>query len=237
MGYIVYCHENKINGKKYIGITKDSPKKRWAAGHGYAKSRHFDFAIKKYGWDNFNHEIIKDGMTKEQACEMEKELIEKYKTTDDRFGYNMSNGGQSGASGVIQSEETKMRRRNSMLGRKHSEETKRKMSEAAKGRTFSEETRKKMSEAAKGKFVSEETRRKIGEAAKGRKHTEETKRLLSDLHAKKKVYCEETKIIYNSVQETAAKLGLFASNISAVCRGQHKHTKGYHFHYLDEDVE
>lgn len=232
MAYTVYCHENKINGKKYFGITKDEPKRRWSGGHGYKRSRYFNFAIQKYGWENFDHKIVKDGLTKDEAFDLEKELIEKYKTTDDRFGYNISEGGQSGAAGVCQSEETREKRRTSMLGRKQSEETRRKMSEAAKGRTFSEETRKKMSEAAKGKIMSEETRRKIGDAARGRKHSEETKRILSEAHAKKKVYCVETKIVYNGIREAAKETGLFATNICAVCKGKHKHTKGYHFMYV-----
>ena len=102
-----------------------------------------------------------------------------------------------------------------MLGRKQSEETRRKMSDAAQGRTF-----------------SEETRRKIGDAARGRKHSEETKRILSEAHAKKKVYCVETKIVYNGIREAAKETGLFATNICAVCKGKHKHTKGYHFMYV-----
>ena len=200
MAYTVYCHENKINGKKYFGITKDEPKRRWSGGHGYKRSRYFNYAIQKYGWENFDHKIVKDGLTKDEAFDLEKELIEKYKTTDDRFGYNISEGGQSGAAGVCQSEETREKRRTSMLGRKQSEETRRKMSEAAKGRTFSEETRKRMSEAAKD--------------------------------AKKKVYCVETKIVYNGIREAAKETGLFATNICAVCKGKHKHTKGYHFYYV-----
>ena len=232
MGYIVYCHENKINGKKYIGITKGSPKRRWAGGHGYATSRHFDFAIKKYGWDNFEHKILMENLTKDEACRFEKEFIKKYKTSDDRYGYNISTGGESGAAGVIPSKETREKRGLSLRGRKITEETRAKMSEAAKGRTFSEETRKKMSEAAKKRTISEETRKKMAEASRGRKLSDDTKRLLSDSHTKRKVYCEETKTVYNSIHEAAKSLGLFPTNVCAVCKGKHKHTKGYHFMYV-----
>lgn len=46
--YCVYMHENKINNKKYIGITLQKPETRWAKGKGYLKNEHFTNAIKKY---------------------------------------------------------------------------------------------------------------------------------------------------------------------------------------------
>ena len=93
--YCVYLHTNKINGKKYFGITCLKPEKRWNNGNGYSvKQPRFYNAIQKYGWDNFTHEVLFEGLTKEQAASLEIKLIEEYNTTDISFGYNNTIGGE-----------------------------------------------------------------------------------------------------------------------------------------------
>lgn len=94
MKYCVYCHTNKINGKKYIGITKLSPQKRWQNGEGY-RGMIFGRAIKKYGWDAFLHEILYVNLSKDEACTKEVELIKKYRTCNPKYGYNQSPGGST----------------------------------------------------------------------------------------------------------------------------------------------
>ena len=67
--YIVYQHKNKINNKVYIGITSQIPERRWGSnGCNYKSSPHFYSAIQKYGWDNFEHNILFTNLTKEKAC-------------------------------------------------------------------------------------------------------------------------------------------------------------------------
>lgn len=93
MIYTVYKHTNKINGKVYIGITSQSVERRWQKGAGYT-GQVFGNAIKKYGWDGFTHEIIATGLSKQEACDIEKKLISKYKSNNHINGYNVAEGGQ-----------------------------------------------------------------------------------------------------------------------------------------------
>ncbi len=95
MSYLVYKHTNLINNKVYIGITQQNTEKRWQKGRGYKRQPHFRDAIKKYGWDNFKHEILFDNLSKEQAIEKEIELIAKYKSNNRKYGYNISKGGET----------------------------------------------------------------------------------------------------------------------------------------------
>ena len=92
INYKVYMHISP-SGKKYIGITKQSLKKRFDNGRGYKGCFRFKKAIDKYGWENIEHILLKDNLTQAEAKKMEIDLISKYKTTDNRFGYNCSIGG------------------------------------------------------------------------------------------------------------------------------------------------
>ena len=89
--YCVYIHTNKINGKKYVGITCQTPSERWRGGKGYKNSVKFYKAINKYGWENFYHEIIMDNLTQDEARAAEISLIKTLDTIQN--GYNISKGG------------------------------------------------------------------------------------------------------------------------------------------------
>ena len=94
--FSVYIHINKANGKMYVGQTCQNPEKRWQNGNGYQHSSYFYHAIKKYGWDSFEHEIIASNLTKEEADNFERLLIEKLDTLNHDRGYNIKIGGANG---------------------------------------------------------------------------------------------------------------------------------------------
>ena len=89
--YKVCVHINKINGKIYIGQTKQTLEQRYK--NGYEHCRHFWNAIQKYGWDNFEHIILVDNLSIDMANIIEEELIKKYNATNKDKGYNMKSGG------------------------------------------------------------------------------------------------------------------------------------------------
>lgn len=140
MSYCVYKHTFP-NGKVYIGITEKRPKRRWNNGHGYKSGSQplMYRAIQKYGWENIKHEVLFNGLAKEEAEQKEIELIAYYKSNNPEFGYNIQSGG-------------------SYAG-KHSDETKRKISESLKGEKH----------FWYGKHHTEESKKKISEANKARK--------------------------------------------------------------------
>ena len=94
MIFTIYKHINKKNGKVYIGQTIQRPEDRWKNGAGYKTCTKFYNAIQKYGWDNFEHIILEQKeMTQEEANELENFYIKKYNCLDDRYGYNITEGG------------------------------------------------------------------------------------------------------------------------------------------------
>lgn len=93
--YIVYCHLNKINQKRYIGVTCQLPQNRWGSqGQRYKDSPRFWQAIQKYGWDNFEHQILANGLNQTEAGQLEQYYIQYYNTTNEQYGYNLTTGGE-----------------------------------------------------------------------------------------------------------------------------------------------
>ena len=90
--YSVYVHTNKINGKRYVGVTMQVPERRWQKGYGYVGTP-FGDAIAEYGWNAFDHQVILGGLTKEQAFKKEIELIAAFESNNPDYGYNVSAGG------------------------------------------------------------------------------------------------------------------------------------------------
>jgi group I intron endonuclease len=222
--YIVYKHTCP-NGKVYIGITRNNPLARWNGGHGYRNNKHFYNAICKYGWENIQHEILFDDLTKEEAEQKEIELIALHRSNNAKYGYNHENGGNSTG--------------------KMSEETKHKISESLKGierGAMSEETRLKVSRSRKGKCVgeqhpmfqkkmSEETKKKLSEKLKGRKISAETLQKRNITQGKRCMCCE-TKIVYCSIKDASQDTGINEGTICGVCKGKRKTAGGYHWEYV-----
>lgn len=200
--FYVYMHTNKINGKKYVGITSQDPEKRWEKGKGYRRHPHFWNAINKYGWDNFEHDILLSDISLDDANTLERMLIRVWKLQNPRYGYNMQSGGKDYAT---LSEDIKKKISDSNKGRTFSEEHRRNISESKKnrpltekelehlekikywnkGRKFTEEHRQNLSKSLKGRIFTEEHKENIRKSRKGQ-HTEKQKEAL-------KIVCENNK--------------------------------------------
>jgi hypothetical protein len=87
----IYKTTNKINEKIYIGLsTMTEIESKWYFGSGNSIKK----AIKKYGIENFEKEILEDGFKdKEDLSKAEIKWIEYFKSTYREIGYNLSPGG------------------------------------------------------------------------------------------------------------------------------------------------
>lgn len=138
--YTIYMHKNKINGKVYIGITKQKPEYRWNDGNGY-KGQLFYKAIEKYGWNSFEHIILYHKLSKKQAEEKEIKLIKKYKSHCTKFGYNVLED--------INQHKTERNLRKKRIKREITQETRKKLSKSHLGKHLSQQAKEKLSNQRK----------------------------------------------------------------------------------------
>ena len=223
--YKVYVHINKINNKRYYGITCQNINERWRNGKGYKnhknskKDTYFYNAINKYGWDNFTHEVLFDNLSKEEACLLEQCYIALYDTTNRNKGYNRTTGGES----FNHTADTKKAlsdlykgENNPFYGKHHTEETKKMIGEKIKSERCGE------NHPMYGKHLTEETKQKISESHKGKNNP-----------SSKSVYIIELDMTFDTITECAKYLNCSKNNISNVLRGKSKTAKGYHIIYAE----
>jgi group I intron endonuclease len=188
----IYCIENIIDGKKYIGRGKNiiarwrhhrSDLKLNKHGNGYLQN-----VYNKYGEENLKYWIVQE-CSKEYLLLMEIYWIAYYNSyRDDGGGYNLTRGGESMSNASL---ETRQKISESQKGKIVSEETRQRISKSLVGRfrgenspnfgkTYSRESVEKGIKSKKGKYLGKNNKNY------GRKASEETRRKQSESHTGEK---------------------------------------------------
>ena len=159
--------------------------------------------------------ILKNNLSEEEAFNHEKYMISIFGRKDLGTGilHNRTDGGE-GSSGVLQTEETKLKRSNALKGIPRPEDVKVKIGEKNKGRTQSQEVRDKIRETHKGnkywvgKKHTENSKQKMRDAKlgksshmKGKSHTQETKDKISASKKGKSNGCEGRKYSPETIEK------------------------------------
>jgi group I intron endonuclease len=227
-------------------------KRRWANGLGYNHNNLMKRAIKKYGWENIEHNVLFENLSKEEAEQKEIELIKLYECNKLNYGYNISNGGNHLGK---HSQQSKEKMRNYALNRPLSHNKNISLSKKGKPSNMTKEQKKLLSDILKGN--------KYGVGNKsflGKKHSEESKKKISlsrlgktswikgkkrslqhtlnnvETHKKKVVqYDKNMNIIceFSSIKEAIEKTKI--NNICKCCKGKQKTAGGYIWKYKIKD--
>ena len=235
--YCVYIHTNKINGKRYVGqtINGNNINKRWSNGLGYKTCTAFYRAIQKYGWDSFEHEIVASNLTKEEANNFEKLLIQKLKSNNREFGYNITIGGD-GVAGVKHTKEWCEQHskdiqgeNNPMYGKKHTEETLQKISASRTGKCVGKDN------PFYGKHHTQESIKKLLDSRSWYKPSMDSIMKTAEKNKKPIVqinkYTNEIIKIFPSTKDAAIELGLDRGSITKCCQHKRKTVGGYIWEY------
>jgi group I intron endonuclease len=201
MKYIVYKISNLVNNKIYFGVTQQKLKIRWQQHkcNSNKKSYHLYNAMKKYGFEKFNIEIVFEANSKKEMLEKEIQLIALFNTNNRLYGYNNSTGGEY-----------------SRKGCKLTLEQRKIISEYQKNRIrkpLSQETKEKIGIKNKGLIRSDELKRKWSISRKGKPSKNKRKVILNKNE------------IYESIKEASLKTGIGITSISNNLKGLSKKTK------------
>lgn len=167
----IYLLRNKINGKIYIGKANNLKIRITSYKYCHKKKDHNYIinAIKKYGWNNFDVEILIsfEQINSDILLKIESEYIKKYNSTNKNVGYNL------------------LEYSNDCTGFKHSEQSKQNMRIGASKR---EPPPKGKDNPLYGRKLQGKRLQQVRDIVKktldwsGRKHTEETKKKISNIH-------------------------------------------------------
>jgi group I intron endonuclease len=146
----IYLHWNPITDKGYVGQTSGTMLERWRGHIKERRNRAFSNAIRKYGPDAFEHQVLSVADSQSQLDNLERIWIILLQTKAPN-GYNLTAGGEAGT-----------------LGYKHTPEALEKISRASASRTMSVEAREKIAAAHRGVPLSPEHRAKLALSSRTR---------------------------------------------------------------------
>ena len=229
----IYCIENKINHKKYIGQAV-SIYDRWAKHKSelYNNKHDNDYlqnAWNKYGEDNFSFSILE--ICKEDALnEKERYYIDLYNSLDRDYGYNLKSGGQD-YNHIDDYVKDKISKSNKKFYELHPT-AKDLQSENAYKQWSNPEIKAKIlgeNNGMYGKTHTEEAKKKISEAQIGR---------VSPFRNNIPVFCIELERYFTCAYNACIELGIkkeYAPMILQTCRGKgnRKTVGGYHWKFED----
>lgn len=179
-----YQTKNMVNGKTYLGVHSTDILDDGYIGCGIyreptkgLKKYPFQRAVAKYGYENFEKEILCFFDTAEEAYEEEIFLVDE-KWVESKENYNLALGGGSGWYHVNKKDKTG--KNNPFYGKKHTKETIEIIIKTHLGSKRSEETKRKMS-------ISSTNENNAGENHPmwGKKHREDSRKAMSEGHLKR----------------------------------------------------
>lgn len=239
--YTIYIHTSKITGKSYVGytLTKKTAERRWLEHCKNADEGSdcvFHKAIRKYGKEEWLHEILQQQVNSEDVLEVEKFWIKEKRSHCSESGYNMTFGGD-GCVGLAISKETKAKMSQSHKGKKISDAAKEKLREKATGRKLEPASREKVGAATVQRFSSIEFREM---------HSARTKEAMQNLDAaaREKLRSRQRPVEkftqdgifierYSSVSAAALSVNVTATAIGSCVSGKSRTCKGFVWKYAE----
>lgn len=203
---LLYLVVNKVNGKRYVGITTRINVMRRVTEHFcHAKSEqnggHFYRAIRKYGRDSFSVDVIAYFFDIEDAKKAEIQYIAENKPE-----YNSTLGGDGRLGGTM-SEQAKDKLRKIHTGNKY-----------RLGKPHSEDVKKKLSELGHKNIETFMVFQRLGPQS-----------------LQKRVRCVETGEEWASIKEAALAKGVARSSVAELClkRPWRKTAGGLRFEFVE----
>ena len=204
---IIYKIVNILDGKCYVGQTRQSLRARWTEHKKSARSGNggcpaLKRAMRKYGIENFVIQPVVSVLAKTYTDELERLFIKELNSMVPH-GYNLDSGGS--------------------LHKIASAETRAKISAGISG----------INHPSFGKHLSEEHRRKIAQSNTGKKAAPEAVDKIRKAN-EKPVFCVELNQVFESARKAAAATGAEYRNISACLHGKRYTAAGYHWQSIEK---